>query len=669
MRDARGWTACLVSFALALSACNTGPDDPFGDLTPQPGPAPVENNDSDPIEQPVRAYCTPGQRRCLAENSPLSEVCDARGQAWRADVCPDAQVCREQQCVEFTCVPDRPVCAGLDAQAVCAPTGRGVVDLAPCADDQICRGGECVDLCAEAAADSSYIGCEYTAQRLFNIYEVGESGDSATQSPFAIIAANPHRFLDAEVRVERAGGDLAQLIRPITLRPGPLYKFGSAQELESIILDAAGEQPLGTREARVTIPPGAAAVLLLDEAARGPFRVRSSRPIVTYQFSPYCCNFTATNDASLLLPNASLGQRYRVVGYPTMYFEDASTLMTPYLYVAALDQDANITIESPTPLTEEIDYDAVSAQGGLPRTQISTTIAAGSFRVFSIPRTFAAYTEELADLSGAELSSDQPVAVFTGHPCTFVPQDAWACDHLEEQLLPADTLGASYLLPAFQPRNPRARESGEAREGIYWRLVADEDLSATLVPSIEELEIFETSSFATPSCLEFVDDAGQLVMAEGEVCELGLREAAGVEASGSMLVAGVLSGHQSTGLTNYGTEAGDPSLFLTPPAEQFRRDYSFVTPPTFEETYAAIAIPKGVEVTYQGRYIAEDAQLERREVSLAGRRWELFNIQIEAGVHQLRADEPFGLIVYAYDDYVSYAFPGGLDLVPRMKQR
>ena len=47
---------------------------------------------------------------------------------------------------------------------------------------------------------------------------------------------------------------------------------------------------------------------------------------------------------------------------------------------------------------------------------------------------------------------------------------------------------------------------------------------------------------------------------------------------------------------------------------------------------------------------------------------ESFSVALEPGVHQLESDRSFGLIVYAYDDYVSYAFPGGLDLIPKIKE-
>ena len=38
------------------------------------------------------------------------------------------------------------------------------------------------------------------------------------------------------------------------------------------------------------------------------------------------------------------------------------------------------------------------------------------------------------------------------------------------------------------------------------------------------------------------------------------------------------------------------------------------------------------------------------------------HIPLTEGPHQLEAQVPFGVVVYGYDDYVSYAYTGGLNL-------
>ena len=44
--------------------------------------------------------------------------------------------------------------------------------------------------------------------------------------------------------------------------------------------------------------------------------------------------------------------------------------------------------------------------------------------------------------------------------------------------------------------------------------------------------------------------------------------------------------------------------------------------------------------------------------------WLFKHWSVEAGVHKLSAQTPIGLVIYGYDDFVSYALPAGFDLAP-----
>ena len=45
--------------------------------------------------------------------------------------------------------------------------------------------------------------------------------------------------------------------------------------------------------------------------------------------------------------------------------------------------------------------------------------------------------------------------------------------------------------------------------------------------------------------------------------------------------------------------------------------------------------------------------------------WIFQHLQIQDGLHRIEGQEPFGIVVYAYDGFVSFAYPGGLDLAPQ----
>jgi hypothetical protein len=45
-----------------------------------------------------------------------------------------------------------------------------------------------------------------------------------------------------------------------------------------------------------------------------------------------------------------------------------------------------------------------------------------------------------------------------------------------------------------------------------------------------------------------------------------------------------------------------------------------------------------------------------------GSTWHIARFPIGDGVHFIEADKPVSVIVYGYDQYVSYGYPGGLNL-------
>jgi hypothetical protein len=610
-------------------------------------------------DQPVRSLCTPGNKRCLFENSPIFEVCGDDGQRFETDVCDQGETCEDGRCVEFSCTPGRPLCLSTTTSARCSPDGRSFEDVTSCQQaGSVCRGGECRDPCESARLENSYIGCDYISRELPNYYRRG--GDSTVDSPFAIIAANPHPILGASVTIEDVAGDPVPLIERIAITPPPSYASGDEVIVESSILEREGSSRLESPAKDVRVPPKSAAVFLIDVAAPGnpaTYRVRSTRPVVAYQFSPYCCNFTATNDASLLLPTYTFGERYRILTYPS-FFVPENDLQLPAYFTVVAEQDAtSVTVDAPIDLVYFVNGGQVP-----PPADGNFMLDAGDALRAQTEYTAIVDSEANADPSGVEVTSDKPTAVFSGHLCTYVPQDQVACDHLEEQLLPATTLGKDYILTPVRRRI--SEQQGGNEERVYWRIAADEPAQVTFSPPLHELPVSEPSNPFTPDCRESIVD-GVLELDEGELCEFGILEALSASSTGALSIGGVISGHQSTGVTYYGSQAGDPGFFLLPPVKQFRQDYSFVAPPTFEKTYVVVAIRNGSSVALDGTAVPPEARLARQLVTLNAEQWEVFSVRLDDGFHTMTSSRAFGIVAYAFDDYVSYAFPGGLDLVPK----
>ncbi|MBA2660859.1 MAG: IgGFc-binding protein [Bradymonadaceae bacterium] len=661
------WTPGLIlvlAMLTSVTGCVDGPtprdvfgSNPGSEPSPDASTTPTPDDPKDVLPA-LRPLCVADARRCPFENSPIFEQCTGDQANYKRGLCPEGTVCHEDGCFPFACTPHRDVCLGPTMAATCDVTGQGYTNARACdAASGLCRGGYCTDPCSSAAASGSYIGCEYYARELPN------HSQRATAGIFAVVLANPSRQLDAIVRLTDSTGQPADFVRERRLVPTTALPDAQPATVKSRFLTADGPRIFPDDTDAIAVPPGAAAVFLLDLAAledQSAFKVTSSRPVVAYQFNPYCCNFTASNDASLLLPAATWGTRYRVVNYPTMATpdEDLSSYV-PYITVIAKQDQTTITVDSPVLLQEGVEADAA-----LTFRQASFVLDAGQTRTLGAQslKVHAADGSGM-DLSGAVVTADAPVAVMVGHVCTFVPQDKWACDHLEAQMPPAATLGRNYVLSPARRRN--AVSDIPTNEGIYWRLVADERSQLTFEPPLGELARLPHSTVATKNCHDLLGDDGLLELEAGEVCEFGTRSPVSLSSTGRIAVAGVLSGHQSTGLAGFGSKAGDPSMFILAPVEQLRREYAFVAPPTYAKTYVSVAMSADAPLLHNGKPVTIAQRLERRKLTHATQSWEVFAVALEPGVHAMESSEPFGIIVYSYDDYVSYAFTGGLNLLPK----
>ena len=102
---------------------------------------------------------------------------------------------------------------------------------------------------------------------------------------------------------------------------------------------------------------------------------------------------------------------------------------------------------------------------------------------------------------------------------------------------------------------------------------------------------------------------------------------------------------------------GDPAMILSVPAEQYRKEYVFLTPNSYLEDYVSIIAPLGASVVLDNETIPSN-----RFSPVGSSGYAVHRRPVGDGAHVLTAAEPVGLIVYGYDDDVSYGYPGGLGL-------
>ncbi len=580
-------------------------------------------------ELPPDAICTPGTVKECTPDKTSEVVCADDGMAWTARQCRDDRaqktVCDEGACLNCTPLDKR--CRDDDQVEMCQEDGTGWVDDAHCNGTftgQVCNIGACVKLCDVNVKYNSYMGCEYWGADLDNGFVPGPNGGAldAAGAQYALIVSNPSPKYPAEVEIWDSTG---KVTHDATGMPFP-------------------DGRIMPRELRVyKMPRRDVNGTLLQPLA---YKVTTSVPTIVYQFNPLTNEDVFSNDASLLLPQHSLDRWYYVMTR-MQTFEGIRAYMT--VLGTQVDTEVTITVSAHTLAGDDIPALA-------PGDTITRTL--GPFDVLNLE------TNGLGeDLTGSVVFSSRKVAVFGGSEganvpnsdkCIVGPGEEGVCeqdgqtectsnadcsdfitccaDHIEQQLFPVASWGREYACARTIPRG---------NELESWRVLAGAD--NTVVTTIPQ-------------------QANIPVLHAGEWFEF---QAAGdfeLSASKPVLLGQFMQAEQAPTPGNQSGDAGigDPAFMLVPPAEQFRSDYVVLNPPEYEQDFINVIKPMEVEISLDGAVIDESLF----EPIGTGVQW-VARIAVEDGVHVLESsneDDTFGVLVYGYDQYVSYGYPGGLDL-------
>jgi len=238
-------------------------------------------------------------------------------------------------------------------------------------------------------------------------------------------------------------------------------------------------------------------------------------------------------------------------------------------------------------------------------------------------------------LTGSRIEADKPIGVFGGNRCANVPYGMSFCDHVEQQIFPRQAMGTRYIVGKLHARqfcNPPD----------YVRVMADVDAT--------------TVTFDPPV-------AGPWTLNAGEWMETTVAQSVEINADKAILVGQFMRSSNATECQHQ----GDPAFMLQVPVEQFRRDHVFLTPMTYDTDYVDIMAPVGANVSLDGTPVTLDT------TAIGTTMFTLTSLVLQDGPHIVESDEPVGVMVYAYGGpdppnsstrNVSYAYPGGLDLVP-----
>jgi hypothetical protein len=219
-----------------------------------------------------------------------------------------------------------------------------------------------------------------------------------------------------------------------------------------------------------------------------------------------------------------------------------------------------------------------------------------------------------------------------------VPQDSRypACDHLEQSVFPAETLGKHYFVAP--PTSPHG-----AVIGHVVRLVGNVDGTSLAYPS-------GGSPKGAPSTL----NAGQVV-------DLGIVSSA-FEIAGDhefAVATFMLGGSLADPGADQGEQLGDPSQSNAIAVEQYRTKYVFLAPTGYLESYVDITAPMNTGLVLDGTPLCASP------TPIGSSGYGVSRVLLgpgNDGAHVMTSTAPVGIQVIGYGLYTSYQYPGGLNL-------
>ncbi|MEO8905992.1 MAG: IgGFc-binding protein [Polyangiaceae bacterium] len=512
--------------------------------------------------------------------------------------------------------------------------------------------------CAEAAAEHSYVGCDFwptvVANNVWSIFD------------FAVVVANAGTTA-ASVTVTGPSNTNQSASVP----PGQLVKLFLpwVPALKGPDADSCGS----------SVPLSASALV-----AAGAFHLVATAPVTVYQFNALeyqgkggpagknwqscpglltctqgqnrgqigCYSFS--NDASLLLPSTAMTGNYRVAGHGGILLTDPQS-MQPGGGVPTEPNGGYMAITG-------------TADGTTVKVQVSSLgeVVAGP----GVAATTAGNTLTLAlnagdvaellgtgpsDLSGSIIQASAPVQLITGHPCAQIPPTSAACDHLEESVFPAETLGKNYVVT--MPTGP----SGAA--------VAHQ---VRFYGNFDNTQLTYNPPTPPPGCPVTLS-AGQVVE-----CGVGGPCPSTVDVNQSYDCGTISQDFEVTGDRAFavgtftlgasivdpnparGTPAkGDPAESFATAVEQYRTSYVFLAPDDYVVSYVDIVATPSTTLTLDGQTVTTSSQ------PIGSTGFGIYRVELgggQAGAHVLRASEPVGTQIIGYGDYTSYMYPGGSNL-------
>ncbi|MFO0749806.1 MAG: hypothetical protein U1F43_29660 [Myxococcota bacterium] len=498
------------------------------------------------------------------------------------------------------CIPNQYTCQTTTTRHQCNSDGTDFLPDVDCAAEQSCREGLCLAKCPNDPKFGVYVGCEFWATDLPNYPDQFANPEN---SPWAVVISNP-----------------GQHQVTVSFEMPPLFTYAPDDPIvpphESRVFQLPNINVQGTS----LMPKGV--------------HVTATGPVTAHQFNPYAVQFS--NDASLLMPDPMLGDEYAILSWVTAPLDFVGLpSQNGYFTVIAAFDNTSVTIQPSA---------HVNASGPIPELQ------AGQLHVVKLNRGDVLSIQGdavglgAADVTGSRVTSDKPIAVFGGHEEAVVGDPIptreggttppCCADHLEEEMLPVNLAGTTYLAVHSPARGQTVIEDD------FWRIQA-------LEPNVKIT--------TTPPQV----GANNVTLASiGDWIEVKSNQSFVVEGTGKIQIGQYLASRDETE-----DFTGDASLVVMVATDHFRKDYVFLapdystggvfgTPPVLKATLVKKA---GTTVSIDGTAVPQAAF-----VALGTSGYEYTYETLTIGVHEASSSEPFGLYVYGYNNAVSFSYIGGI---------
>jgi len=349
--------------------------------------------------------------------------------------------------------------------------------------------------------------------------------------------------------------------------------------------------------------PTTAAMSKVDQVENTGIHVTSQAEVTVVGFSYY----TASSDGYLGLPTPVLGTNYMVMSWLDPY---GGGLNGSEFGIVAPYDGTTVTI-TPT-------ANVNGRMAGQPYTV-----------VLNQGRTYQLQTNALGgDLTGSTITSDKPIAVFSGMQAGVVPALAgitYCCaNFVVEEMLSTDLWGENFLTVPI---------SGHVK-GDYFRILAAQNGT-------------NVSINGTPVSLN-----------QGEYYQTVLTEPSTINSNLPVMVAQFETSHWVEDPNiNDASFYGDPSMFTVPPYQQFAGHYTVYTPTTgFRANYANVVAPTSAV----SGLLLDSAPISATFAPIRGSSYSGAQIPLSTGVHHFDGSAPFGVTMYGADSYDAYSYEGGL---------